>query len=57
MVNTASVQKGDIKESISLRAALEGTESAEIVSRLHYEVLQLNVKEGDRVKRGKCLLY
>ncbi len=57
MVNTASVQKGDIKESISLRAALEGTESAEIVSRLHYEVLQLNVKEGDRVKEGKCLLY
>ncbi len=55
MVNTASVQKGDIKESISLRAALEGTESAEIVSRLHYEVLQLNVKEGDRVKRGQVL--
>jgi len=55
MVNTASVQKGDIKESISLRAALEGTESAEIVSRLHYEVLQLNVKEGDRVKKGQVL--
>ncbi|NDO47670.1 efflux RND transporter periplasmic adaptor subunit [Clostridium sp. MD294] len=55
IVNTASVLKGDIKESISLRAALEGTESAEIVSRLHYEVLQLNVKEGDRVKRGQVL--
>lgn len=34
---------------------MEGTESAEIVSRLHYEVLQLNVKEGDRVKRGQVL--
>lgn len=55
VVNTTSVLKGDIKESISLRAALEGTESAEIVSRLHYEVLQLNVKEGDRVKRGQVL--
>ncbi len=55
VVNTTSVQKGDIKENISLRAALEGTESAEIVSRLHYEVLQLNVKEGDRVKKGQVL--
>ena len=34
---------------------MEGTESAEIVSRLHYEVLQLNVKEGDRVKKGQVL--
>lgn len=55
MVNTTTIQKGEIKDSISLRAALEGTESAEIVSRLHYEVLQLNVKEGDRVKRGQVL--
>ncbi len=51
MVSTTPVVKGDIQDSISLRAPLEGTESAEIVSRLHYEVLQLNVKEGDRVKR------
>ena len=55
MVSTTPLTKGDIQESISLRAPLEGTESAEIVSRLHYEVLQLNVKEGDRVKRGQVL--
>ncbi|MEY8320983.1 efflux RND transporter periplasmic adaptor subunit [Lachnospiraceae bacterium 46-61] len=55
MVTTTPVVKGDIQDSISLRAALEGTESAEIVSKLHYEVLQLNVKEGDRVKRGQVL--
>ena len=55
MVTTTPVVKGDIQDRISLRAALEGTESAEIVSRLHYEVLQLNVKEGDRVKRGQVL--
>ena len=55
MVTTMPVERGEIKESISLRAPLEGTESAEIVSRLHYEVLQLNVKEGDRVKRGQVL--
>lgn len=55
MVSTTPVVKGDIQDSISLRAPLEGTESAEIVSRLHYEVLQLNVKEGDRVKRGQVL--
>ncbi len=55
MVSTTPVVKGDIQDSISLRAPLEGTESAEIVSRLHYEVLQLNVKEGDRVKKGQVL--
>ena len=55
MVTTTPIIKGDIQESISLRAPLEGTESAEIVSRLHYEVLQLNAKEGDRVKRGQVL--
>lgn len=55
MVSTTPIIKGDIQDSISLRAPLEGTESAEIVSRLHYEVLQLNVKEGDRVKRGQVL--
>ena len=54
-VNTTPVIKGDIQESISLKAPLEGTESAEIVSRLHYEVLQLNVKEGDRAKKGQVL--
>ena len=55
MVSTTPIIKGDIQDSISLRAPLEGTESAEIVSRLHYEVLQLNVKEGDRVKKGQVL--
>ena len=55
MVSTTPIIKGDIQDSISLRAPLEGTESAEIVSRLHYEVLQLNVKEGDRVKKGQAL--
>ena len=55
MVITTPITKGDIQETIALRAPLEGTESAEIVSRLHYEVLQLNAKEGDRVKRGQVL--
>ncbi len=54
-VTTTPVTKGDIQENISLKAPLEGTESAEIVSRLHYEVIQLNVKEGDRVKKGQVL--
>ncbi len=54
-MSTTPIIKGDIQDSISLRAPLEGTESAEIVSRLHYEVLQLNVKEGDRVKKGQVL--
>ena len=55
VVSTSAVTQEDIKESISLRAPLEGTESAEIVSNLHYEVLQVNVKEGDLVKKGQVL--
>lgn len=54
-ITTSVVEKKDIKNTLSLKAPLEGTESAEIVSQLHYEVIQLNVKEGDRVKKGQVL--
>lgn len=55
MVTTSVVEKKDIEESISLKAPLEGTESVELVSKLHYEVIQLNVKEGDKVTKGQVL--
>jgi HlyD family secretion protein len=54
-VTTADVAKKDIEESLTLKAPLEGSESVEVVSRLHYEVLELMVKEGDRVKKDQPL--
>lgn len=55
MVTTYSLAKSNVEETLSLKAPLEGTESAEIVSKLHYEVVKLNVKEGDRVTKGQIL--
>ena len=54
-VSTATAETQDLEETLKLKAALEGTESTEVVSRLHYEVKQLLVKEGDRVKKGQLL--
>lgn len=54
-VTTMPLEQKSIEESITLKAPLEGTESAEIVSKLHYEVIQLNVQEGDKVKKGQIL--
>lgn len=54
-VTTVSATMKSIEESLTLKAPLEGVESVEIVSRLHYEVTQLNVKEGDRVAKGQLL--
>lgn len=55
MVNTKAVEVKDIEELLSLKAPLEGTESIEVVSRMHYKILSIDVKEGDLVKKGQVL--
>lgn len=55
MVSTSFASKQDVQENLKLKAVLEGTESTEVVSRLHNEVLQLKVQEGDKVKKGQLL--
>ena len=54
-VSAGTVERKDIFETLSLKAPLEGTESIEIVSKLHNEILTINVKEGDRVKKGQVI--
>lgn len=54
-VVTAPLEKGDIQERLSISGPVSGTDSAEVVSRLHAEILELSVKEGDRVKAGQVL--
>lgn len=55
MVSTSFVEKQNVEEVLKLKAVLEGTESTEVVSKLHYEVKQLLVKEGDKVKKGQLI--
>ena len=54
-VTTAAVTRQDLQEVLKEKAVLEGTESTEVVSRLHYEVTQLLVQEGDKVSKGQLL--
>lgn len=55
MVSTAPLEKGDVEEVLSISGPVSGTDSAEVVSRLHAEILEILVKEGDKVKAGQVL--
>lgn len=54
-VTTAALAKGDIQEKLSISGPVSGTDSAEVVSKLHAEILEILVKEGDKVKAGQIL--
>lgn len=54
-VNVSDVVKKEIKSTLSLKAPLQGTENVEVVSRLHYEILSIDVKEGDKVEKDQVL--
>ncbi len=54
-VTTTPLSKGEISETLSIKAPLQGTESVEVASSIHSEVVQLNVAEGDRVSKGQVL--
>ena len=55
MVSTVPVTRGSLKQTLKLSAVLEGTDSTEVSSNLHYEVKELFVKEGDKVTKGQLL--
>lgn len=55
MVMTTPVLRQDIVESLSLSGPISGTDSVDIVSNLHAEVLDIQVKEGDKVEKGQLL--
>ncbi len=52
---TAQLSKGDIEEVLSISGPVDGTDSADVVSRLHAEILEITVKEGDIVEAGQVL--
>lgn len=55
MVSTVPLEKGDVEEVLSISGPVSGTDSAEVVSRLHAEILEILVKEGDKVSAGQVL--
>jgi len=54
-VNAATAEKKNIEELLAVKAPLEGTESIEVVSRLHYEIMSVFVEEGDKVEKGQVI--
>ena len=54
-VATMPLMQRSLSETVSLKAPLEGTESVEVVSRLHSEITDIYVKEGDKVEKGQLL--
>ena len=54
-VPSMALAKGDVVSSLSLTVPVSGTDSADVVSNLHSEVLEIRVKEGDTVEKGQVL--
>ena len=54
-VPSMTLAKGDVVSSLSLTGPVSGTDSADVVSNLHSEVLEIRVKEGDTVEKGQVL--
>ncbi len=54
-VVTAALEKGSVEEVLSISGPVSGTDSAEVVSRLHAEILEILVKEGDKVEKDQVL--
>ena len=49
------LKKGEVTETLSVSGPVQGTDSVEVVSNLHAEILELRVKEGDKVEKGQLL--
>lgn len=55
MVMTTPIVRQDIVENLSLSGPISGTDSVDVVSNLHAEVLDIKVKEGDKVEKDQVI--
>lgn len=55
MVSTGALIRGDIQSELTISGPVSGTDSVDVVSNLHAEVTEIQVKEGDRVEKGQLL--
>ena len=54
-VNAQPLTKGSVTETLTLNGPVSGTDSVDVVSNLHLEVLDIAVSEGDQVEKGQIL--
>ena len=55
MVSTTPLTKGTIQQELTISGPVSGTDSVDVVSSLHAEVTDIQVKEGDHVEQGQLL--
>ena len=54
-VNVMSLTRQPIKEKLSVSGPVSGTDSVDVVSNIHAEIITMNVKEGDKVTKDQIL--
>jgi RND family efflux transporter MFP subunit len=55
LVSACDVEIMDIEETVSIKGAIEGSESADVSSTLNYKITAIYVMEGDQVKKDQVL--
>ena len=55
LVSLGSVETADIEETVTIRGAIQGSESADVSSALNYKITAVYVREGDPVKKDQVL--
>lgn len=54
-VSVGTVEKMDIEQVVSIKGTIQGSQSADVVSALNYEIISILVEEGDIVKEDQVL--
>lgn len=54
-VTTGSVERMDIEQVVSIKGTIQGSQSADVVSSLNYEIISILVEEGDIVTKDQVL--
>lgn len=55
VVNTVNPVRKTIQNRLTVTGPVSGTDSVDVVSNLHAEILEIPVKEGDKVTKGQTL--
>jgi efflux transporter, rnd family, mfp subunit precursor len=54
-VEVSTLEKGNVESVVEVQGNVSSEDSAEITSPYNYEVVKINVKEGDTVQKGQVL--
>lgn len=54
-VTTGTVERMDIKQTVTIKGTIKGSQSADVATALNYEIVSILVEEGDVVKKDQIL--